>query len=385
MNESIEPSFGARCLARGLALGQLIVLGPLTLISTILSSTLCCCCIYLKYKTDNRPMNCAALHETFSTCMSSWGLVWMFLLFVLPLAVAFGSAAGSIAIAVGIIVYPCYASYRLANNEYPWPDWLTNCSRRCFRRFRHSRLLAACGFLISWCCRRGCGLFSRCPRISRPNPTTSNDDTSQSTTRPHANSTRVNQSELFLDISKESEDSVGRKPTGNQSPSMLDNVLRANSLRQDDNVLNQMSLLLDLMERLEQLQAEQRKKKSKSSPEGEVTTPLKGPAAENGLIGEAIEDDVDLEYEQHRVRLQMLIEQLCNMNDAENTKKDDTESIHMGQLQTDIISSIDKHNKIEINEIDVTTIDNSNSLPSEKDSLSVPIPEINETEISIIL
>lgn len=112
MNEAIEPSCTSRFFARLLALGQLIVLGPLTLLSTILSSTLCCCCIYMKYKSDGRAMDSTVFQEMFSTCMSSWGIFWMFLLFVLPLGIALGTLAGSLVVAVVVMIYPCYASYR---------------------------------------------------------------------------------------------------------------------------------------------------------------------------------------------------------------------------------------------------------------------------------
>jgi hypothetical protein len=112
MNEAIEPSFCARFLARLLAIGQLLVLGPITFASTLLSSFLCCCCIYVKLRSDKKDINCSVIQETFNVCMSSWGIIWMILLFVLPIGLALGSVVGSIAFALVVISYPCYASYR---------------------------------------------------------------------------------------------------------------------------------------------------------------------------------------------------------------------------------------------------------------------------------
>lgn len=110
MNEATEPSTCSRVCARLLGIVQIIVLGPITLASTITSSLLCCSCIVLKLQMQ--PITVAAVQTYFSTCMSSWGIFWMIVLFFLPLALGGGAVAIGLMFAVLVITYPCYACIR---------------------------------------------------------------------------------------------------------------------------------------------------------------------------------------------------------------------------------------------------------------------------------
>lgn len=102
MNEAIEPSRGSVWCAKGLAMLQCVVFGPLTVSSTLVSSLLCGCCLFSKNK----------IREVFAMQMSFWGVFWMMLLVFLPLALILGSLAVGLVAAVGLIIYPCYACIR---------------------------------------------------------------------------------------------------------------------------------------------------------------------------------------------------------------------------------------------------------------------------------
>jgi hypothetical protein len=113
MNEAIEPSLLARICARLLAIIQIIILGPITLASTIASTILCFSCICLRLKQDYPKSSfLTGFLRTFSNCMSSWGMFWMIIIIFLPIGLAFGGIAASVIIIVCLITYPCYASIR---------------------------------------------------------------------------------------------------------------------------------------------------------------------------------------------------------------------------------------------------------------------------------
>jgi ABC-type multidrug transport system permease subunit len=112
MNDSTEPTACARILARLLGIVQIIVLGPITLASTLTSSLLCCSCIVLKLRAGESGITWPATQQLLSTCMSSWGIFWMALLFFIPLMIALGGAAGAVIAAGMIVTYPCYACMR---------------------------------------------------------------------------------------------------------------------------------------------------------------------------------------------------------------------------------------------------------------------------------
>ena len=110
MNEALEPSTGARICARVLGIIQLILLGPLTLASTFISSLLCCSCIVAKIRMENPSFE--IMRTWFSTCMSGWGMFWMIVLFFLPLVLVAGGGAAGVLLVLLVITYPCYAFNR---------------------------------------------------------------------------------------------------------------------------------------------------------------------------------------------------------------------------------------------------------------------------------
>lgn len=123
MNEAVDPSTTARCCAKILTILQLIILGPLTLTSTIVSSLLCLPCIATYMRTEDRNIT---PWDMFSNCLSSWGIFWMVVLFALPIGLALLALAAGLVLALGIACYPFYAIARMAMGQYPWPDWVTN-------------------------------------------------------------------------------------------------------------------------------------------------------------------------------------------------------------------------------------------------------------------
>lgn len=218
MNEAINPSLCARWCARLSACLQLMIIGPLTVLSTFLSTVLCCLCMYTSLRRElqdgtnraanhyqrranvtahrsillqpaedfteqfrARNQNCftkwyfspfqIAFRAQLSTCMSSWGMFWMFLLFALPLGLSGGSVVLALLIVVGLVVYPFYAASRLYQREYPWPDFVT---QGCISTWRRVKRCFSC------CCHyhalnRECRI---CCFICRPiHPPTDNQPT----------------------------------------------------------------------------------------------------------------------------------------------------------------------------------------------------------------
>jgi hypothetical protein len=117
MNEEINPSSSVRGVARLLAYLQFLFCGPFTIASAIASLCLCCPCIAVWIYSDeqNRSIGiCKRMRRLFANCMSSWGLVWVFLLGIVPAALLLGITGLALVIAIGAVVYPFYAFGRLA-------------------------------------------------------------------------------------------------------------------------------------------------------------------------------------------------------------------------------------------------------------------------------
>jgi hypothetical protein len=159
MNEASTPSQCSIICARLSSVLQLIVLGPLTVVSTVVFSLVCLPCIAMHlYAEDqsspahntvnspnkpdlmqNKPAATAlegastcktwftGLMTVLSLCMTSWGVFWMLLLFALPLGLALLASAGSLCLAVLIAITPFYILYRLCHRQYPWPDAWSRC------------------------------------------------------------------------------------------------------------------------------------------------------------------------------------------------------------------------------------------------------------------
>jgi len=133
MNEEIEPSSAARFMAKALSFIELIVLGPIALLSTMISLILCCCCIpkllNCQKQQEGKRTRCTQL---MSHCMSGWGIFWIGILVVLPLSLIILA----VMVGVAIISYPFYACVRVYRGFYPWPDELTRCVRINYNRCR---------------------------------------------------------------------------------------------------------------------------------------------------------------------------------------------------------------------------------------------------------
>lgn len=98
-------------LARLLSLVQLVLLGPLTLASTLASALLCMGCLCVVIKSNYSSVRQGFL-SVFGVLMSSWGIFWMVVVVFLPLLLSVGGLAVGLAVAVGVIIYPCYAFVR---------------------------------------------------------------------------------------------------------------------------------------------------------------------------------------------------------------------------------------------------------------------------------
>lgn len=133
LNESLAPSLCIRVAARVVAILQMIVFGPITIASVIISSLLCLPCIFYKLKKDNPPSLRTYVQDGVGNCLSAWGLFWMLALTLLPLVLAFGGAIAGICIAVVVALYPCYFVYRVSHRRIPLPSAVTNfCLRNCW-------------------------------------------------------------------------------------------------------------------------------------------------------------------------------------------------------------------------------------------------------------
>lgn len=106
MNHDIEPTLLTRVIARGLAVIQIIFLGPLSLVSTLLSMLLCPCC--LPCVSRPQPTMSEQFYDLLANCMSGWGMLYTFIVLILPPAIVGGAGA----IVAAILMYPAYAIHR---------------------------------------------------------------------------------------------------------------------------------------------------------------------------------------------------------------------------------------------------------------------------------
>lgn len=99
-------------------------IGPLTVLSTIISSILCCSCLIMKinFKNKNYDEIIEKLQGFFSNCMSSWGLFWMVILFFLPLFIILAIGALISAIIFLFLLYPFYCIIRYVSFVYNYYD-----------------------------------------------------------------------------------------------------------------------------------------------------------------------------------------------------------------------------------------------------------------------
>eukprot|EP01033_Poteriospumella_lacustris_P002918 gene2918-2130_t len=127
MNDEVEPSSCMRAAAYIAAVVQMILFGPITFVSAMVSSCLCAPCLVAKLQRDRPASLRAYIQENASACMTGWGVFWMILILVIPLALAFGGAVAAIAVGVCAALSPCYCVYRIARRKNPLPSWLARC------------------------------------------------------------------------------------------------------------------------------------------------------------------------------------------------------------------------------------------------------------------
>ena len=91
----MTPTASTRLWSKVLTFFQVILLGPITLVSTVTSVMLCPCCLSAMLEADDLGDRTvlSKVYQLFSTCMTGWGLVYMAVLVVLPLVALFGSVA----------------------------------------------------------------------------------------------------------------------------------------------------------------------------------------------------------------------------------------------------------------------------------------------------
>lgn len=93
MNEHDEPSQLARLIARISSYIELLILGPLSVLSTFLSLVICCWIIpvYTAQHPEKKPEPWQRrMGYLLGHCMSSWGMIWIGLLVMLPLGILGG-------------------------------------------------------------------------------------------------------------------------------------------------------------------------------------------------------------------------------------------------------------------------------------------------------
>jgi len=89
MNELDEPTASARTMARLISYAEMLILGPLAAASTLASLVLCSCFVPCMVRQQpNKPTESLPRRIAFllGQCMSGWGMLWIGLLFMLPLS-----------------------------------------------------------------------------------------------------------------------------------------------------------------------------------------------------------------------------------------------------------------------------------------------------------
>lgn len=100
MVEDIIPSRRSIIIARLTAFLQTIIIGPLSLVSSILSIITCAPCIPCMISDRSE----FKFSQFFENCVVGWGFFWLLLLFFFPLAVM----GGILFLIFILIVSPCY-------------------------------------------------------------------------------------------------------------------------------------------------------------------------------------------------------------------------------------------------------------------------------------
>jgi hypothetical protein len=100
MVEAVSPSLSTIVFARTTACLQTVFIGPLSVISTMVSTLLCCMCIPCFIK-DRKKMTAV---KFFESCVSGWGFFWLFLIVFVPILIV----SGALAVLIALLISPCY-------------------------------------------------------------------------------------------------------------------------------------------------------------------------------------------------------------------------------------------------------------------------------------
>jgi hypothetical protein len=142
MANEIEPSLFTRVSAYTLTFLQLVTLGPLSAVSTLVSACVCLPCVGMyvcatdddSSRTRTHALWRTRLNDLWTQSLTVWGYVYLFMLVILPCLIL----GGGLFVGVCVVCYPLYAIIRIAHKQYPWPDTLTHCSRRVYTYIRRS-------------------------------------------------------------------------------------------------------------------------------------------------------------------------------------------------------------------------------------------------------
>jgi hypothetical protein len=222
MNDAIQPSRYSIWSARILTVFEILILGPVTLVSTLASLILCSCCLpHYFFVEDQSEGNCSTKFQRLvSNCLSGWGMFWIAVLFFLPAVFVVLSMLIGVGAAAFAMLYPIYATYRICAGEYPWPDPVTAFFKTCF-----DRAYIGCVHIRQLCC---------CVAVPAPSPASSRRSSSLviSASSRHSSSRRSSISRQTtphlapsIDSSKEMDSSkVVSIPTNNNHEAVLEDT-----------------------------------------------------------------------------------------------------------------------------------------------------------------
>mmetsp|Transcript_2255 Transcript_2255/g.3463 ORF Transcript_2255/g.3463 Transcript_2255/m.3463 type:complete len:579 (+) Transcript_2255:144-1880(+) len=117
MVDAVEPSTSVYICARLLAILQLLTVGPLSIVSSIVSFLLCLPCVACSL-ADPETRRRTRIREHAGYCITVWGFFWIFLLLVFPICLGLGT----LVLVFVLIVSPCYIFHRMKMGMYPFPQ-----------------------------------------------------------------------------------------------------------------------------------------------------------------------------------------------------------------------------------------------------------------------
>ena len=133
MNEEIDPSWRTRLYARVLSLLEIIILGPITIAATVATYITCFCFVPSALACQG------AVDSTYSeklslltsSCMSLWGMFFIFILFLVPvtaIVVCIGTVVMLLVVCILLPIYIVLGFVRISRGESPFPiacrQWL---------------------------------------------------------------------------------------------------------------------------------------------------------------------------------------------------------------------------------------------------------------------